>query len=179
MLMDLTGWHVHSLACGPGTFAVAADNSVITWGAATNGELGYGAIGKKSSANPAKVGGPPRRSYVVVLPVCLPGGAGGGGRGGWEANMMTPLMPSPQMMSGWKGKGGGVEGWGAGGHSTWAGRMGAPSSSSLGAKQGGAGKGAIGRTARRAGGRAGVSRVTCAWSPAGRAGRFFSCAAWR
>ncbi len=51
---DLVGWNVRSFACGPGTFAAAADNSVITWGAATNGELGFGP-NKKSSANPAKV----------------------------------------------------------------------------------------------------------------------------
>jgi len=44
------------MACGPSTFAVAAEKSVITWGAATNQELGYGEGGKKSSANPAKVG---------------------------------------------------------------------------------------------------------------------------
>lgn len=50
---DLVGWHVRHLACGPGTFACTADNSVITWGAGTNGELGYGP-NKKSSANPAK-----------------------------------------------------------------------------------------------------------------------------
>ncbi len=42
------------MACGPGHFAVAADKSCITWGAATNGELGYGPNGKKSSANPDK-----------------------------------------------------------------------------------------------------------------------------
>ncbi len=54
IVQDLVGWHVRSFACGPGTFACAADNSVITWGAATNGELGYGP-NKKSSANPAKV----------------------------------------------------------------------------------------------------------------------------
>lgn len=53
-VMDLQGWNIHSMACGPGTFAVAADKSVITWGAASNGELGYGALGKKSSANPGK-----------------------------------------------------------------------------------------------------------------------------
>ena len=47
---------IRSIACGPSTFAVAADSSVITWGAATNGELGYGTSGKKSSANPDKVG---------------------------------------------------------------------------------------------------------------------------
>ncbi|KXZ45514.1 hypothetical protein GPECTOR_53g100 [Gonium pectorale] len=50
---DLVGWNVRHFACGPGTFAAAADNSVITWGAATNGELGFGP-NKKSSANPAK-----------------------------------------------------------------------------------------------------------------------------
>jgi hypothetical protein len=48
------------MACGPSTFAVAAERSVITWGQATNQELGYGEGGKKSSANPAKASGPPR-----------------------------------------------------------------------------------------------------------------------
>mmetsp|Transcript_6849 Transcript_6849/g.11673 ORF Transcript_6849/g.11673 Transcript_6849/m.11673 type:complete len:475 (-) Transcript_6849:559-1983(-) len=52
---DLTGWAVRSIACGPQHFAVAADKSAITWGHATNGELGYGPNGKKSSANAAKV----------------------------------------------------------------------------------------------------------------------------
>eukprot|EP00879_Flechtneria_rotunda_P014497 GHRR01015149.1.p1 GENE.GHRR01015149.1~~GHRR01015149.1.p1 ORF type:complete len:445 (+),score=126.49 GHRR01015149.1:103-1437(+) len=51
---DLSGWNLRSLSCGPGTFAVAADRSVITWGAASNGELGYGPNGKKSSARPGK-----------------------------------------------------------------------------------------------------------------------------
>ncbi|KAF8054874.1 rcc2 [Scenedesmus sp. PABB004] len=51
---DLSGWNLRSLSCGPATFAVAADRSVITWGAATNGELGYGPAGKKSSARPDK-----------------------------------------------------------------------------------------------------------------------------
>lgn len=41
------------MACGPAHFVVAADNSTITWGQATNGELGYGP-NKKTSANPAK-----------------------------------------------------------------------------------------------------------------------------
>ncbi|KAF6255653.1 RCC1/BLIP-II [Scenedesmus sp. NREL 46B-D3] len=53
-LEDLSGWNLRSLSCGPGTYAVAADSSVITWGAATNGELGYGPQGKKSSARPDK-----------------------------------------------------------------------------------------------------------------------------
>lgn len=51
---ELQGWNVRSVACGPYTYAVAADKSVITWGQATNGELGYGEGGKKSSANPDK-----------------------------------------------------------------------------------------------------------------------------
>jgi hypothetical protein len=52
---------VKSISCGPATFAVAAvypqekQQCVMTWGAATNGELGYGALGKNSSANPDKV----------------------------------------------------------------------------------------------------------------------------
>lgn len=50
----LSGWKIRSMACGPSTFAVAADTSVITWGHATNGELAYGPDGKKSSANPDK-----------------------------------------------------------------------------------------------------------------------------
>ena len=53
---DLQGWNVRSMSCGPSTFAIAADRSVITWGAASNGELGYGEGGKKSSANPDKCG---------------------------------------------------------------------------------------------------------------------------
>ncbi|KAJ9516765.1 hypothetical protein QJQ45_027175, partial [Haematococcus lacustris] len=48
------GWNVRSVACGPAHFAIAADKSAITWGHATNGELGYGPKGKKSSANAAK-----------------------------------------------------------------------------------------------------------------------------
>ena len=53
MMEDLCGWNVRAIACGASTYAVAADNSTITWGAASNGELGYGA-GKKTSANPGK-----------------------------------------------------------------------------------------------------------------------------
>ena len=44
---------MRAMACGPAHFVVAADSSTITWGQATNGELGYGP-NKKSSANPAK-----------------------------------------------------------------------------------------------------------------------------
>ncbi|KAL6753725.1 RCC1/BLIP-II [Haematococcus lacustris] len=51
---DMQGWNVRSVACGPAHFAIAADKSAITWGHATNGELGYGPKGKKSSANAAK-----------------------------------------------------------------------------------------------------------------------------
>ncbi|KAK9835229.1 hypothetical protein WJX81_007521 [Elliptochloris bilobata] len=55
---DLSGWNVRTMACGASTYAVAAsaggEESTITWGQAHNGELGYGASGKKSSANPGK-----------------------------------------------------------------------------------------------------------------------------
>ena len=67
-LMELAGWNVHSLASGGATFAAAASSVVapntpnerteretVAWGHALHGELGYGAGGKKSSANPAVV----------------------------------------------------------------------------------------------------------------------------
>jgi len=54
-LSDLSGWNIRHVSCGPGTFAVAADNAAIAWGAAMHGELGQGPAGKKSSANPVKV----------------------------------------------------------------------------------------------------------------------------
>ena len=73
--MDLSGWNVRSMACGPAHFVVAADSSVITWGAATNGELGYGPSGKKSSANAAKVGLSTRpASDTTCLPAARPAG---------------------------------------------------------------------------------------------------------
>mmetsp|Transcript_4294 Transcript_4294/g.9316 ORF Transcript_4294/g.9316 Transcript_4294/m.9316 type:complete len:473 (+) Transcript_4294:148-1566(+) len=53
-MMDMSGWNVRSVACGPTHYVIAADNSTITWGHATNGELAYGPNGKKSSANPDK-----------------------------------------------------------------------------------------------------------------------------
>lgn len=53
--MDMAGWNVRSMACGPGTFAIAGERSAVTWGAAHNNELAYGRNGKKSSANPGKV----------------------------------------------------------------------------------------------------------------------------
>ncbi len=58
---------LRSLSCGPGTFAVAADSSVITWGAASNGELGYGPQGKKSSAIPGKLCGVSIRSLWIII----------------------------------------------------------------------------------------------------------------
>lgn len=67
-LMELAGWEVHSIASGGATFAAAAtsvsgkgtpnekvERLTVAWGHALNGELGYGAGGKKSSANPAEV----------------------------------------------------------------------------------------------------------------------------
>lgn len=72
LFMDIL--QLRSLSCGPGTFAVAADNSVITWGAASNGELGYGPNGKKSSARPGKVGMPAAEAKSRELTVCRTAG---------------------------------------------------------------------------------------------------------
>lgn len=50
------GWRVRSVSVGATSTAVAADRSLITWGASpTFGELGYGADGKKSSTKSAAV----------------------------------------------------------------------------------------------------------------------------
>ncbi|CAI5533897.1 unnamed protein product [Closterium sp. Naga37s-1] len=54
-LLDLSGWHIRSMACGATTSCVAADSSTISWGLAQHGELGYGPNGAKSSANPKKI----------------------------------------------------------------------------------------------------------------------------
>ncbi|CAI5506124.1 unnamed protein product [Closterium sp. Naga37s-1] len=54
-LLDLSGWHIRSMACGATTSCVAADASTISWGMAQHGELGYGPKGAKSSANPKKI----------------------------------------------------------------------------------------------------------------------------
>ncbi|CAI7892243.1 unnamed protein product [Closterium sp. NIES-53] len=54
-LLDLSGWHIRSMACGATTSCVAADASTISWGLAQHGELGYGPKGAKSSANPKKI----------------------------------------------------------------------------------------------------------------------------
>lgn len=53
---DLSGWKIHSAACGHSHNAVHADSSLITWGSAClSGELGYGEGDKKSSSRPKKV----------------------------------------------------------------------------------------------------------------------------
>ncbi|KAJ3692654.1 hypothetical protein LUZ60_011749 [Juncus effusus] len=54
-LMDLSGWNIRCMASGNMHHAVGADESCITWGQALYGELGYGPLGQKSSANPKKV----------------------------------------------------------------------------------------------------------------------------
>ncbi|CAI5961358.1 unnamed protein product [Closterium sp. NIES-65] len=46
-LLDLSGWHIRSMACGATTSCVAADSSTISWGLAQHGELGYGPNGAK------------------------------------------------------------------------------------------------------------------------------------
>lgn len=52
--IDFQGWTIRDMSCGPGTFAVAAERSVILWGQAKNGELAKGLEGKRSCANPEK-----------------------------------------------------------------------------------------------------------------------------
>jgi alpha-tubulin suppressor-like RCC1 family protein len=52
--MELSGWKVRSMSAGPATFAVAAETSVATWGAAIAGELALGGA-KKTSAAPELV----------------------------------------------------------------------------------------------------------------------------
>ena len=54
-LLDLSGWAIRSITCGTSTIGIASENSTITWGQASYGELGYGAGGRKTSANPDKV----------------------------------------------------------------------------------------------------------------------------
>jgi len=85
---------LRSLSCGPATFAVAADRSVITWGAASNGELGYGKHGKKSSARPGKV------RWCVLWHIPGPGGAGGRGSCGvvWGRLMWLGIQQAWQAV---------------------------------------------------------------------------------
>ena len=54
--MDLSGWNIRDMASGNMINVVAAESSCIAWGTSQGyGELGYGAGGPKSSANPRKV----------------------------------------------------------------------------------------------------------------------------
>jgi len=61
---ELNGWFVRSMSGGPGFMTVSADESVISWGTAFYGELGYGPDGAKSSVNPKK-GLLWRRAYSI------------------------------------------------------------------------------------------------------------------
>lgn len=54
-VMDLSGWNIHCMDSGHMHNVVGADNSCISWGLAQHGELGYGPMGQKSSANPKKI----------------------------------------------------------------------------------------------------------------------------
>ncbi|MCL7048079.1 hypothetical protein MKW94_029797 [Papaver nudicaule] len=54
-LLDLSGWDIRCMDSGATHSFVGADESCISWGHSENGELGYGPIGPKSSANPKKV----------------------------------------------------------------------------------------------------------------------------
>lgn len=49
-VQDLTGWDIHHIATGNTSIIIAADDSVIAWGAApTYGELGFGEFTKSST----------------------------------------------------------------------------------------------------------------------------------
>lgn len=49
-VQDLAGWDIHHFAAGYTSIMIAADDSVIAWGASpTYGELGLGDITKSSS----------------------------------------------------------------------------------------------------------------------------------
>ncbi|GAQ80241.1 hypothetical protein KFL_000490310 [Klebsormidium nitens] len=52
---DLSGWNIRSMDCGSTSKIVSADDSCISFGNATHGELGYGPKGPKSSANAKKI----------------------------------------------------------------------------------------------------------------------------
>ncbi|XP_042453382.1 protein RCC2-like [Zingiber officinale] len=54
-VMDLSGWNIRCMDSGNMHHLVGAENSCISWGHAQYGELGYGPLGQKSSANPKKV----------------------------------------------------------------------------------------------------------------------------
>ena len=55
-IQDLCGWNIRTLGCANKSIAVAADNSLITWGPSpTYGELGYGENKAKSSTIPQEV----------------------------------------------------------------------------------------------------------------------------
>ncbi|THU64087.1 hypothetical protein C4D60_Mb01t22760 [Musa balbisiana] len=50
-----SGWNIRCMDSGNMHHVVGADDSCISWGHAQYGELGYGPLGPKSSANPKKV----------------------------------------------------------------------------------------------------------------------------
>uniref|UniRef100_A0A1D1XK72 Protein RCC2 n=1 Tax=Anthurium amnicola TaxID=1678845 RepID=A0A1D1XK72_9ARAE len=54
-VIDLSGWNIRCMNSGNMHHVIGADESCISWGVAHCGELGYGPLGQKSSANPKKV----------------------------------------------------------------------------------------------------------------------------
>ncbi|XP_039124804.1 protein RCC2 [Dioscorea cayenensis subsp. rotundata] len=54
-VMDLSGWNIRCMDSGNMHHVIGADDACISWGHAQYGELGYGPLGPKSSANPKKV----------------------------------------------------------------------------------------------------------------------------
>lgn len=54
-VFDLSGWHIRCMDFGYTHNMCGADDSCIGWGVSQNGELGFGPLGPKSSANPKKI----------------------------------------------------------------------------------------------------------------------------
>ncbi|KAH9307674.1 hypothetical protein KI387_035585, partial [Taxus chinensis] len=54
-VFDLSGWIIRCMDFGYTHNICGADDSCIGWGVSQNGELGFGPLGPKSSANPKKI----------------------------------------------------------------------------------------------------------------------------
>ncbi|GLJ24311.1 hypothetical protein SUGI_0463850 [Cryptomeria japonica] len=54
-VFDLSGWNIRCIDFGYTHNICGADDSCIGWGVSQNGELGFGPLGPKSSANPKKI----------------------------------------------------------------------------------------------------------------------------
>eukprot|EP00252_Welwitschia_mirabilis_P014452 TRINITY_DN3175_c0_g1_i1.p1 TRINITY_DN3175_c0_g1~~TRINITY_DN3175_c0_g1_i1.p1 ORF type:complete len:542 (+),score=116.28 TRINITY_DN3175_c0_g1_i1:427-2052(+) len=54
-LLDLSGWNIRCIDFGYSHNICGADESCIGWGSSQYGELGFGPLGPRSSANPRKI----------------------------------------------------------------------------------------------------------------------------